>query len=257
MYLQNANGTNNSEGMIRYQIKLHLRIDWKNMMQHFFVLNLRKRNNIILGYPWLTKNNPHINWTTGEVHLIGTPVPQYDGPEIIEQWYLLWCLGTVEWDELEYATWIYAQQRNVATLWRVLGEDHPHIWKLTLSMALAQAAEKVEQKHPLQYAKYAKVFDEPEDGELPPWQPFDHGIDLKETFILKVAKTYPMNPKEMEACKAFIDKNLSHHKPLHGSSSKRRTEGFAHAKITDTSMNIWSKMPIHSLSSLLSSTNWK
>ena len=85
MYLQNANGTNNSEGMIHYQIKLHLRIDWKNMMQHFFVLNLRKRNNIILGYPWLTKNNPHINWTTGEVHLIGTPVPQHDGPEIIEQ----------------------------------------------------------------------------------------------------------------------------------------------------------------------------
>ena len=75
-------------------------------------------------------------------------------------------------------------------------------------MALAQAAEKVEQKHPLQYAKYAKVFDEPEDGELPPRQPFDHGIDLKETFILKVAKTYPMNPKEMEACKAFIDENL-------------------------------------------------
>ena len=83
----------------------------------------------------------------------------------------------------------------------------PHL-KLTLSTSLAQAAEKVEQKLPPQYAKYAKIFNEPKDGKLPPWQPFDHTIDLKETFILKVAKTYPMNPKEMEACKEFINKHL-------------------------------------------------
>ena len=37
---------------------------------------------------------------------------------------------------------------------------------------------------------------------------FNHRIDLKETFVPKVAKTYPMNPKEMEACKAFIDEHL-------------------------------------------------
>ena len=75
-------------------------------------------------------------------------------------------------------------------------------------MALAQAAKKVEQKLPPQYTKYAKVFDKPGEGELPPRRPFDHRIDLKETFIPKVAKSYPMNPKEMEVCKAFIDEHL-------------------------------------------------
>ena len=35
-------------------------------------------------------------------------------------------------------------------------------------MALAQAAEKVELKLPPQYAKYAKVFNEPRKGELSP-----------------------------------------------------------------------------------------
>ena len=75
-------------------------------------------------------------------------------------------------------------------------------------MALAQAAKKVEQKLSPQYTKYPKVFDEPGEGELPPWRLFDHGIDLKETFIPKVAKTYPMNPKEMEVCRVFIDKHL-------------------------------------------------
>ena len=64
----------------------------------------------------------------------------------------------------EYTTQIYVQQRNQVTLQRVLGENHPNIQKLTLSTALAQAAEKVEQKLPLQYTKYTKVFDEPKDG---------------------------------------------------------------------------------------------
>ena len=90
----------------------------------------------------------------------------------------------------------------------MLGRDHPHIRKLTLSTTLAQAAGKIEQKLPPQYAKYAKVFDEPKEGELPPRQPFDHGIELKDTFVPKVAKSYPMNPKELEACEMFINEHL-------------------------------------------------
>ena len=152
--------------MICYQIKLHLRINGKNMTQHFFMLNLGKKNNIILGYPWLTRNNPHINWTTGEVHLVGTPIPRHDEPKILEQRYLLQYLGAVEQNESEYATQIYAQQQNAATLCQVLGDDNPHIRKLTLSMALAQATEKVEQKLPPQYAKYAKVFVMVEDPPI-------------------------------------------------------------------------------------------
>ena len=74
----------------------------------------------------------------------------------------------MEKDNSELAARIYAQQRNAATLCRVLGKDHPHIRKLMLSMALAQAAERVEQKLPPQYAKFAKVFDEPKEGKLLP-----------------------------------------------------------------------------------------
>ena len=119
------------------------------------------------------------------------------------------CDISMPWkDNSKLAARIYAQQRNAVTLLRVLGKDHPHIRKLTLSTALAKAAERVEQKLPPQYTKYAKVFDEPRGGELPPRRPFDHRIELKETFILKVAKSYPMNPKEMEACKVFIDEHL-------------------------------------------------
>ena len=91
------------------------------------MLDLGKKDNIILGYPWLMKNNPQINWTTGEVQIIGTPTPHHDDLEIIEQKYLLQYLGAVERDESEYATRIYAQQRNQATFQWVMGEDHPNI----------------------------------------------------------------------------------------------------------------------------------
>ena len=85
--------------------------------------------------------------------------------------------------------------------------------------------EKVKQKLPLQYAKFTKVFEEPGDGELPPRRLFNHTIDLKEIFIPRVAKTYLMNLKEMEACKEFIDKNLKS-KKIHKSQSLQASPFF-------------------------------
>ena len=73
IYARNADGTNNKGGMICYQIDLHLRINEKNSIQRFFIMDLGKKNNNILGYPWLTKRNLIINWATGTVTLRGTP----------------------------------------------------------------------------------------------------------------------------------------------------------------------------------------
>ena len=89
--------------MIHHQVKLHLRIDGRNTIQNFFMLNLRKRKHIIPGYPWLMKNNPKINWTTGEVHMIGTPVHRHDEPKVVEQRYLIWYLGACQQTSLNYA----------------------------------------------------------------------------------------------------------------------------------------------------------
>ena len=42
----------------------------------------------------------------------------------------------------------------------------------------------------------------------PPHRPFDHTIELKDSFVPKIAKVYLLNPAEKEACKAFIDEHL-------------------------------------------------
>ena len=103
---------------------------------------------------------------------------------------------------------------------QILGENQPSVGKLTLSTSLAQAAEKIGQKLPLQYAQYAKVFDELKAGKLLPRWPFDHAIDLEDTIVPKVAKAYPLNLKEMDACKEFIDKHLKSSKIQKSQSSQ-------------------------------------
>ena len=52
------------------------------------------------------------------------------------------------------------------------------------------------------------MFLEETHDKLPPHQPYDHVINLKPTFTLKIAKVYPLNLQEMETCKAFIKKHL-------------------------------------------------
>ena len=65
---RNANGTNNSGGLIRYKIHLMLLIDGKKIKQDFFATRLEKEK-IILGHPWLTIHNLRIDWTIGKVTL--------------------------------------------------------------------------------------------------------------------------------------------------------------------------------------------
>ena len=102
--------------MIQYQIDLNLRIEDRNSLQRFFVMDLGNKNTIILGHPWLTQTNPLINWTAGTVRMRGTPTLKHDNPKILEQRYLLRYLHAMEKDNYELAARIYAQQRNAATL---------------------------------------------------------------------------------------------------------------------------------------------
>ena len=130
-------------------------------------------------------------WPTNSRTMLSPMVPQSDGKESIWICHLDLCPTKEHGDTPKGA-----------------GKGSPPHPKTHPVHCLGPSCRKVEQKHPLQYSKYTKVFDEPKDGKLPPWHPFDHTIDLKEIFIPKVAKSYLMNPMEMEACKEFIDEHL-------------------------------------------------
>ena len=113
------------------------------------------RAQVVLGMPWLTKNNPHIDWVT-----------------------------------------------------KTISFHDEHIQKTTLSTELAITAAKGDVVLPPQYPEYVDVFGEQMFNTLPPCQSFNHAIDLKDSFVPKVAKLYLLNPQEMDACKTFMEENL-------------------------------------------------
>ena len=55
---------------------------------------------------------------------------------------------------------------------------------------------------------FSDIFSAKTYNVLPPHQPIDHTIELKDSFVSKIAKMYPLTPAEQEACKAFIDEHL-------------------------------------------------
>ena len=150
----NVDGTVNKQGRITAATTVHYQATNFEDDLTLMIVDLG-RSQVVLGMPWLTKHNPHIDW-----------------------------------------------EKKTVTL------DAEHIRKTTLSTELAIATRKDEITLPPQYSAYADVFSEQTFTTLPPQRDFDHAINLKESFTPKVSKLYLLNPEELAACQAFVDKNL-------------------------------------------------
>ena len=84
------------------------------------------------------------------------------------------------------------------------------LYKLTMSTDLAMQAELTKPKKtlPAEYAEYAQVFSKEATDHVPPSRPYDHAINLDDSFVPKIRKLYSLSVKEQEATDEFIDENL-------------------------------------------------
>ena len=62
----NVDSTENKKGMIKSYLDLEFQIGHKKFKEWFYVTGLGKQK-IILGFPWLNKYNPIIDWMKGEI----------------------------------------------------------------------------------------------------------------------------------------------------------------------------------------------
>ena len=104
--------------------------------------------------------------------------------------------------------WLAKHNLRIDWVNKTISLNDEHIRKTTLSTELAIATNEDNVVLPPQYSEYANVFGEQMFNILPPHQDFDHTIDLKDSFAPKVAKLYPLNPQELDACTAFMKENL-------------------------------------------------
>ena len=82
-----------------------------------------------------------------------------------------------------------------------------------------------EVKLPERYEEFSLVFSKEETHCFPPSQPYDHAIELDDTFIPKVGKIYPLTPKEQKATEDFPEENLQLGR-IHPSNSPQASSFF-------------------------------
>ncbi|KAJ2927416.1 hypothetical protein H1R20_g9679, partial [Candolleomyces eurysporus] len=179
----NVDGTPNKEGRITHFTRLKLTVNGKKKRTAFLVTRLGKED-VILGLPWLKRENPIIDWKE----------------------------GTLEWKQDRQED--LKPQEIIADL---KTETKP-LWiraKTTTSQTLAQKHEEVKKEVPLEeqipkeYHDYLKVFDKEAAARFPDPRPWDHAIDLKPDFIPRRGKIYSLSPREEKELEKFLKENLA------------------------------------------------
>ena len=71
----NVDGTLNKKGTIKHYVNLELEVFGQTQLIQLLITGLGKQK-ILLGFPWLQKNNPLINWQTGTFQWRPVHIPQ-------------------------------------------------------------------------------------------------------------------------------------------------------------------------------------
>jgi len=67
---------------------------------------------------------------------------------------------------------------------------------------------KVEELVPRCFHKWKKVFGKAKSERMPTRKPWDHAIDLREDFVPKKVRIYPLSRTEKEEVQAFVESQL-------------------------------------------------
>ena len=177
----NVDGTKNSAGNITHSADII--IDYQDHCEKVTaeVMDFGK-NQVILGYTWLKKHNPDIDWTNREVKMICCPWSCY----LLQEKSIF--LQTLKKEEVEQAWFTH---------------------KIWITLDKPKKVEKtVEELVPKEYHKYLKVFLKEESERMLIRKPWDHAIELKDMFKLKKGRLILLSHEEQEEVSVFIDDQL-------------------------------------------------
>jgi len=148
----------------------------------------------IVGYDWLDKHNPDIDWQSKTINGRYPARKNAAGRKATIQ-----CTpndGRIGRISAHKIARIYAKTpEKVGVIW----------FRRTQTPG---EGPKVPAQIPAQYAKFKELFEETEETALPIHQEWDHEIPIKEGAELKPAKMYPVNREQEREVAAYLEKNL-------------------------------------------------
>ena len=180
--VRNVDGSNNKGRSITHEVEANLYYRGHIEQVKMDICELEKTD-VILGMPWLTAHNPEINWETGEVKMTRCPPLCGRTPEkkIIKR------KQATEEDRKDLRWTMEEREKR-----EEIKEDH----------------RKVEELVPKRFHKWKKVFGKVESERMPTRKPWDHAIDLREDFVPKKGRIYPLSRTEKEEVQAFVESQL-------------------------------------------------
>ena len=172
---------------------------------------------IILGFPWLSKQNQVINWKLGPVsfpekkkinwkRIIGTRTPKPS------------CNEEVDEEEWKNRMINRLEEKETSLLMVILmGQLDMDIWintKTNLAMDMAIEANLKKKEIPVtelvppEYHEFLDIFDEEKANRFPESCKWNHKIEMKEGFEPKAFKNYNLTLEEQVELDAFLKENL-------------------------------------------------
>jgi hypothetical protein len=227
----NVDGTENKQGRITAFVNLKIMVNEKLIDERFLVTGLGKQK-VIFGLPWLSKHNPDINWSTGELawrtagkkrflkikRYHDTIHPLERAKQLARQALFPKPTITEEPDQDEWLNRTQYPAPDDILLAYIEEEQRPN--EIGINAKTTTAIEfhlkhdekktdlPVEQQVPKAFHEYLDVFDEDKADRFPGPRTWDHKIELKEGFQPKSFKTYNLTPEEQTELDHWTKENL-------------------------------------------------
>ena len=209
MQVRNVDGSFNKEGPIENTVEVNIYYKGHVERTEIDVIGGQKWS-VILGMPWLACHNPEIDWKTGEVKMTRCP------EECGKQWRQV--QGKSGWEKQkeeeakeeaekrkEEKEKKKKQKKEKMVEVRKVAEEW-EIWdkKEEAAKSEAEAKELVPEK----FHEWIKVFGKKQSERMSTRKLWDHTIDVREGFVPRKGKVYPLSREEREEVREFVKEQL-------------------------------------------------
>ena len=212
MYVRNVDGSLNKKGPIEYTVEVNIYYQGHRERTEIDIIG-RQKWTVILGMPWLACYNPEIDQRTGKVKMTRClkecgkqqrPKQEKPGQQKQKEKEAKEEAGKKREEKAENPKKKKQKRERIIEVKRIAEEWE--IWDDDEEVAKSEAEAK--KLVPEKFHRQIKVFSKKQSERMPTQKIWDHVIDMKEGFVLKKEKVYPLSREEREEVREFIQEQL-------------------------------------------------
>jgi len=197
VYVRNVDGMLNYAGPIVDTVEVEIFFKGHKERMSIDVIGGQKWS-VILGMPWLGYHNPEIDWKIGEIKMIRCPDKCGKKWRIGKQTKSEWKKQEEKEEKKERRKPTIEEEKMIARIIEEKEEEEENLIELRVTDEMV----------PRRFHKYLKVFEKKDSERMPTRKVWDHAIDLREGFVLKKEKIYPLSRVEREEVQEFVKDQL-------------------------------------------------